>query len=130
MFVVGVVVIDCTLTWNVAADADLAHMDLARLASGVQNFGGLRHPQVHGWHGIKPTRAGRIEIGLKMSAASVTDEQTRSAGLRDHRHRDRMILAVSIGPGSGLPRSFANPRRMASISAAGDVSAVQREAAG
>ena len=36
---------------GVAADCDLAHVDLAGLAPRVQHFGGLGHPQVHGWHG-------------------------------------------------------------------------------
>ena len=56
MFVVGVVRHRLDADGRVAADEHLADLDLPGLAAGGEGFGDLRHPEIHGWHALQPTR--------------------------------------------------------------------------
>ena len=119
---VSVVVIDWTEIGRLAADADLADLDLAGLAArGEHRRRRLGHAQVDLGHAVRLLASGcAIE---DLAGAGVRRGRRRSAprpspaGTTPRRRRSGSSLATSTYPGSGRPRSRAKPRRSASQSA-------------
>ena len=75
MSVVGVVVIDCTRDRGVAADADLADLDLAGLAArGERRAAGCGHAQVDGHDAQYRAAGGTVTAEPWLSEADRVDD--------------------------------------------------------